>query len=574
MLSIDDAVSSMVCAVGSLRRVLSEFVCDESGELVLRRIEMSRDCMKSLSWKQVYIQYQQNTRKESNALARGEDCLYVCVVYWLRMDFDLDDPLGDLLSDDSNDSFFESKKKKSPPSKDSKQPDIEKHTSKVADLFGIGGSSKPIVEKNDKSTPRETNASDVKEQTIYLSERRKSSSTSSTTQIHETQPSTKSANESQTASKLNRPASAKSNSLFDSPASANPTSKANSDDLFDELGFDPKNPRAAPKKKANIIDDILNFSKITVESNTTNTSIQRSTPTKNSQSNGVLDERRTLRSVESSKPAENTTAMTSSKPLDLFGSMTRQASSESRGNRAKGTLKQSAAIDWLGLGADKEPIEKQLVTKPKAEIIQSITPSQPSQVQPVNKTEFISEPAPQIQANTNDVPISTVANGSIDYTTQLETGFRSDERVVHSLQQQANQLQTTISMKQQESALIDMQSKQQSLIEQQEKQFNELVQRQCSRQLQLETQIQQQQQQINSYINTLMHQPNIQAVPLKSLESSRSIVDDGDMVQSSRVELQTEVKRLELEKLRLEDTLENVRSIYDQEMELVRTSHK
>lgn len=476
------------------------------------------------------------------------------------MDFDLDDPLRDLLSDDSNDSFFEDRKKRSPPSKDTKQ-------TKVSELFGIGGSSKPSV-------PRESNTSDVKEPTTQLPDRRESTSAASTTQIHEIQSSTKGANEANTT--LIRPASAKSNHLFGSPATAKPLQKAGADDLLDELGFDPKNPRAAPKKKANIIDDILNFSKIAVEPNTTSASIPTkkppaiSTPTKKPPA--ILDERRASRTVESSKPIESSATMASSKPLDLFGSMTRQTSTEGRGSRSKGTLKQSASIDWLGLGADKDPIEKQPVAKRSTEIVQPTGPSQPTQVQQVIVPK--SEPLQQIQANTTEIPKSIAVNSSVDYTDKLETGLRSDERVVQSLQHQANQLQTTISIRQQESALIDMQSKQQSLIDQQEKQFNELVQRQCSRQLQLESQIQQQQQQINSYINALMQQPNIQAVSLKPLESSRGAADNGDIVPSSRVELETEVKRLELEKLRLEDTLENVRGIYDQEMELVRTSHK
>lgn len=51
------------------------------------------------------------------------------------MDFDLDDPLGDLLSDGSNDSFFGTSKKKEPKMAATKSDTSSK--AKVADLFGF-----------------------------------------------------------------------------------------------------------------------------------------------------------------------------------------------------------------------------------------------------------------------------------------------------------------------------------------------------------------------------------------------------------------------------------------------------
>lgn len=40
------------------------------------------------------------------------------------------------------------------------------------------------------------------------------------------------------------------------------------------------------------------------------------------------------------------------------------------------------------------------------------------------------------------------------------------------------------------------------------------------------------------------------------------------------IELEAEIKRLELEKLRLEDVLESIQSTHNKELELLRASHK
>lgn len=476
-----------------------------------------------------------------------------------KMDFDLDDPLGDLLSDDSNDSFFRTAKKKSSQSKASKHDDT-KHTTKVADLFGIAGPSQPTVETSDQIISRATKISETTEHTIGSLSPRKSNSINSTSHLQSAHIA-KESTENQATSKVLPQASAKSNSFDASVPTKNVFKVNSSDDLLDELGFDPKNPiPTIPKKKSNIIDDILNFSKNTIDSDTNKAHMATTR-----KSNSGVEDAWPVRGPDTNRSIE---ANTTSASKNLLGTLPRQTSTESRSNRPKRAP--SASIDWLGLSLDDETTDKQAPTKSTIEIIQTNTsnPYEPSKtstatnIQPVTQTQ----PSP-----TNVVEPALITTTD---TIKLKAGVQSDERIVQSLQQQTNQLQTAISMKQQENALIDMQRKQHILIEQQEKQFNELMLRQSNRQVQLEAQIQQQQQQIHSYINMLMQQPSVGISPIILEKSSHQAASDPDSLQLGRIELENEVKRLELEKLRLEDTLENVRATHDQESELIRSSHR
>lgn len=73
------------------------------------------------------------------------------------MNFDLDDPLGDILSDGSNDSFFETTKKPTNKSTRAQKPStpIKVSNKKMADLFGIKN-EEPKFPNPSKSSPFET----------------------------------------------------------------------------------------------------------------------------------------------------------------------------------------------------------------------------------------------------------------------------------------------------------------------------------------------------------------------------------------------------------------------------------
>lgn len=480
------------------------------------------------------------------------------------MDFDLDDPLGDLLSDDSNDSFFQITKKRSAKAQDANPLQSGKHTTKVGDLFGIGGGAPDTATENtEQSVRKESPARNAARPTIAAAVSRTATSASiPSTHVAET---SKHMNPSQTQANVARQASA--NSKASTPAKQ--IAKSNStDDLLGELGFDPKNSKAAPRPKSNIIDDILNFGETVGDATATNPSTYR-TPAE-SKSSSIAEERPRLRGADKS--------VRSSKSLDLLGTtMARQSSMDGRSNRAKEAIsKPLNAFDWLGLGTDTAADDR-----PNKETPQASGSSQHQQQQQEQQSyepnqhvvATHTEPAILLNATATTPAPATLDNNPKNTSGKMETALRFDETIVHTLHQQANQLQTTISMKQQENVLIDMHRKQQSLIEQQEQQFNDLIQRQSNRQMQLEAQIEQQQQQIHSYINTLLQQPSIGAMPSTRLERGQA-AEHLDASQVHQVELKSDVRRLELEKLRLEDTLENIRSTHDQEMELVKGSHK
>lgn len=481
------------------------------------------------------------------------------------MDFDLDDPLGDLLSDDSNDSFFQITKKRSAKAQDANPLQSGKHTTKVGDLFGIGGGAPDtITENTEQSVRKESPArTAIRPTTAAAVSRTATAASVSSTNVAET---SKHMNPSQTQANVARQPSA--NSKASTPAKH--IAKSNStDDLLGELGFDPKNSRAAARPKSNIIDDILNFGETVADATATNTSTYR-TPAE-SKSSSIVEERPRLRGADKS--------MRSSKSLDLLGTMARQSSMDGRSNRSKEAIsKPLNAFDWLGLGTETAADDR-----PNKELPQASGSNQHQQQQQQQEQQLYApsqqviashtEPAMLLKATATTPAPATLDNNTKNSSGRMETALRFDETIVQTLHQQANQLQTTISMKQQENVLIDMHRKQQSLIEQQERQFNDLIQRQSNRQMQLETQIEQQQQQIHSYINTLLQQPSIGGMPSTRLQRSLA-AEPLDASQVDQVELKSDVKRLELDKLRLEDTLENIRSTHDQEMELVKGSHK
>lgn len=485
------------------------------------------------------------------------------------MDFDLDDPLGDLLSDDSNDSFFQITKKGSERTREAKPFHTGKHSPKVGDLFGIDGEPPgPTNEKTDRSLPQLSPVSKVSEQTGTApgSGTAAKASITSTTNFSE---ATK--NENQTLSSIGRQPSTNSKNIVEATSSAR-TKSNSSVDLLDELGFNPKNTKAVSKPKSNIIDDMLNLGDIVGDAHITSTLTQK-TPAESRLSNDA-DERLRSRGAHKSMNVESDLS-NNSKSLNLLGTIARQSSTDRRSNRVKGTIsKPLSTFDWLGLGTENESANK--ITKE----MQPISTDQQQQQQQQQTFEPSQQAAPlytqsakQLDVNPTAPTSTMLDNNAVNSSSQLENRSRLDETLFQSLHQQANQLHTTISIKQQENVLVDMHRKQQSLIEQQERQFNDLIQRQSNRQMQLEQQIQQQQQQIHSYINTLLQQSTVYSIPPTQLEQCQTI-GHMDQSQMHEVELEAEVKRLELEKIRLEDTLENIRSTHDQEMELVKGSHK
>lgn len=390
------------------------------------------------------------------------------------MNYDLDDPLGDLLSDGSNDSFFEKPKKSGIDVNKSKPvtPNVSK--SKMSDLFDLKPDKPVSFEKRE-------------------------------------------------VPKLIRTDSSSKDVVI--PKKPKTPQKINDDNLISDLGFDPKKP----KGKFNFMDDILGLGpviKSTEMSKVPPPRINKPTPKEDLLvPQNSLSRQSTIETVESFVPT-----------------VTRRS-----GRRNSST----PLNDPLGLFSTPVVEEKKLEVEKK----------------PIKKTEILvtNTEAPQsiIEDDKNSQNLSQLMSSY-----NLET-----ESALSNLKQQENQLIIARQMKSQEQALFEMQKKQQTLINQQEIQFNDLLKKQLNRQNLLENNIKSQQERINGFIQILMSQPLaiseeiVKSEDFKNLETKNS-----DEIQD--INLENEVKKLELEKLRLEDLISNVNSNHEKEMVLLEQSYK
>lgn len=494
------------------------------------------------------------------------------------MDFDLDDPLGDLLSDGSNDSFFGTTPKKSTTSKTTeKSTGLDaKAKSKVADLFSIENEPtkpRPLLDDSDALAAKPS--IQVKPD-LNILERK--GSVSATHQYKSPTSPTK-------APKISEEPKKSSTESMIQPRKE--TKFDDSDDFLSELGFDPKNPKGSTNKKSNILDDLLNFSKQTTESHvsqpkTAPNSVQAMNKPPNTVIENKVQEMPSNATAFGYSPSlgrarnlpRTTSASSGNDPLGFFSTPTKKPPArekeETREKEASSRpkLTKKVSVDWLGLD-DTNETEVEIEKRP---------PAQPTR-------EFIEKPktfeAPKLQEpaeRANVIPsvhsYSKMSENSTHAVPLVLNGATIDnDRILNSLQQQESQLKMVSQMKQQENALVDFHSKQKSLLKQQECQFNQLLHRQIDRQSQLECQIQQQQEQINAYINVLLSQPN---TGLLSSASKREIQPESDdnHNEHNNIILEADLKRLELEKLRLEDVLQSVQSSHEQELDLLHTSHK
>lgn len=516
------------------------------------------------------------------------------------MDFDLDDPLGDLLSDGSNDSFFGTSKKKTDTTKPSTQSAGDtKAKSKVADLFGFESESttKPVEPISAKlnpdliTTPKKPTQSTEprkKEESVINSPGNRQQSIKSSTPERSVQ---------QTASSLATQTPKKAANVQSKPMKRE-TQFDDSDDFLNELGFDPKNPRGSivNAKKSNILDDILNF-------NRNEPPAPKSTPMapapKPVQAPGDTDRRGITRPPTDSNPSTNRYSPSSRRPRNLprsgsgssdadplgfFTSPAKQTQDTKTDDAPRSKPSKKPTVDWLGLDAESEVKPDEIVPavtveaiKPKTDTIQpqNLVVSTASTIPPANVISTVQA----LPLNPPTLATTATVDSIAANLNMINMASLDKEHALQSLQQQETQLRIAAQMKQQESMLQDMHIKQQNLIKQQENQFNDLLRRQIDRQNQLETQIQRQQEQINSYINVLMNQPSIGLITAAKVTAANdtdmeSGHSDEEITRPNRIELEADVKRLELEKLRLEDILQSVQTSHEQELELLQLSHK
>lgn len=489
------------------------------------------------------------------------------------MSFDLDDPLGDLLSDGSNDSFFGETPKKSTvgtgsdvAKKDSKvmtstpKADVTSK-SKMDELFGIKTTDEPKFSDVFSAVPK--NKTDTK------------------TEI--SGPSSVGTPRVPGTPQLNRNPGENVGKAVQNTGSASSLRKSQTfdrdDDILSDLGFDVK-PKSKSQSKASILDDLLGVNEQQSVKTVPRPKTGGSGPMTAKDDFGmrpktsVVPEGATKPVPEMSRQSTITSDMENISENTVVGGY---MPSSRRSGRRQSSM---ALNDPLGLFSKPEeqksgqsavvetkkvedtPMKALPTPAPRQELVMSTMVQMPSTLDIENKAQILA-----ISAS--------------------ETG-----NALASLKQQEMSLAVAAQMKAQEIALTDMQQRQEILLKQQEQQFSELLQKQLQRQGALEDNIKRQQERINAHINLLMTQP-----ATASFYSSDTIVGNNEPKGRSKlkvgqqpstdesstsdeyknksdIDLKAEVKQLELEKLRLEDLLSNINANHESEIVFLENSYK
>ncbi|BFF97290.1 trichohyalin [Drosophila madeirensis] len=454
-----------------------------------------------------------------------------------------DDPLADLLSDNSldNDNFFETPAGVG----HKKTPKIAKAKGKLEDLFGI----------------QEETEADVQSPATYGAKGKPTAT--STPRIVKQKPSL---------------------SLDDDAGD-------------DDLGFDPKRPKSGGAKKSlfddllgvaepkkNIFDEILSGGDAAKRPATAKPSISRQstdTTTENSQA-------RPKTSTGRRSSAQSATI--NADPLGLFG---RDTNATVSGMSTPVSKKRGTTADWLGLEAAAASVEQERPSTPQQQQQQlpakEVAPAtaEAAAVAPKQTADILRMPEPDEpeQYLSSEQPLGPVA--AVNPATQsilllnslnLETGSK-----LNALQQQEGQLVIAAQMKSQERTLLEMQRRQEA----QDRKFQALIQQQLQRQQQMEDHIKGQQERISMHIQLMMAQP-VHVQPLEGLppvqEPSLNLQQEtasreehkGHQEQEllQQLQLETEAKRNLLEKLRLEELVANMKVNYEQEIGMIESTYK
>uniref|UniRef100_A0A182K4N9 Fas-binding factor 1 C-terminal domain-containing protein n=1 Tax=Anopheles christyi TaxID=43041 RepID=A0A182K4N9_9DIPT len=509
------------------------------------------------------------------------------------MNFDLDDPLEGLLSDGSNESLYGTEA--------TKQSEKPGNSGKMEDLFGI---------KTD--TAKRASVPKIREQSGIGSEKVQPSS------LDYAKPSTST---SQQPSSLTSVQGRKSEITNSKAASTTPANKPatpqkkeisfDDNDLLADLGFDPKKP----KSKSTILDDILG-SPLTAATKEIQPKSIMAKP-RQSLTTTLEEPQINIKAVSrqstdtSENPHPDNSVMSSyaptgsgvvpkrggrrkssvsmlNDPLGLFGS-----TAEDKASRPEIKQPKKGGSDWLGLNDDPVASDVDQIAVPATvaatlqDSIQTKTPIVPvPQPQHVSgevgvpyKTGKPTTPTPtSISLAQTTLQPQPILSDSQTITNTIQFVDMEAQNALATMQQQEIQLSIAGHMKTQEKALIDMQQKQHAILKRQEAQFNELLQKQMQRHNDLEDILAKQQQRINANIRLIMSEPaTMPSNPFdnrKTTEFSEQVSRQATEDPIAKVELQTDVKRLEMEKLRLEDMVANLSANHEKELLILESSYK
>ncbi|KAF7388798.1 hypothetical protein HZH66_009935 [Vespula vulgaris] len=134
---------------------------------------------------------------------------------------------------------------------------------------------------------------------------------------------------------------------------------------------------------------------------------------------------------------------------------------------------------------------------------------------------------------------------------------------IMTMQQQEHELRTATTLSHQNDQLSKLIETQKYKLTEQEKQFNMLIKKQMDRQILLEAQMRQQQERINHYIQTLMAQPTSLPIPINF---SMNQTTEDTKEEDTKVVLEKSIDKLESEKLYLENILKSLNERHEYEL--------
>lgn len=491
---------------------------------------------------------------------------------------DFEDPLADILSDGSNDSFFDVPKVTAKRGSITKTPEKKS----MSDLFGLNDDKKQEQSK--------TTVSSTGDDWLGLS-------------------TTK---------------SPKKNVQQQQPLQIKTTKKISfedDDDILNTLGLDKKNePKPAekstdvltpaklePAKKSALLESILGTSKKNEEKPTQETRLKTEMITNKPETRSItepvkvaISSTRTeqsygFQSLDAPREGRRRTPSNIKDPLGLFTTdATSLVEQEKRPTELSRSIQASPikkTPDWLSKAGDSDgtsmrtevifPAKGDLKTKSAPNLTNM--PDWLSSTEPIkshksdtglnNIEQPIEKRTRQQHEVTHQLPQQTVTDDRGDNATlqsiltqqKLATSHMEYQNTSIALQQQESQILMTLQLKKYEENLMDMQRKQQDLLVKQERQFNSLLERQFAKQQILENNMRLQQERINNHIQMLITQP-----PVAPISSSSPIQQTEDVTKTD------ELKKLNAnETVKLyENLIESLKQHHHEELFLVEESYK
>lgn len=404
------------------------------------------------------------------------------------MNLDLDDPLGDLLSDGSNDSLFgfETTTKKSLPAKTAEKKDEKSSETKMEQLFGIEDRKSDAIKPKTAELKLFSNELNSPVKTLPLRPATAAAAASEHSKFHQTKTSTDDF----------KNLDVKSNDSLSSDVGV--------------VGLEPKKS----KRKMSILDELLGIGEpsstknqyqsssakqVTRENNpqAKATSISRQTTFETVSDNINSDITTSAAAASTKKTGRRQSAVAFSDPLGLFGPNEKEKDQIKKA-QTKQTRKSIAGSEWLFNGGnndtqnatDARPVVSKTKSSPAIHITANSDDRHEDDATIQSQSNITSLESKNTGASSNIItatparlPLETLVNQSVD----------AQNTSLNSLKQQEFQLMVATQMKTQENVLVEMKNKQQDLLRQQEGQFNDLLRKQISRQSELEEIIRHQQ---------------------------------------------------------------------------------